>query len=1211
MNLVQHRESHRTWSDHILITCDIRQGDIRNEVTCMVDSGATGKGFISHSAAQQLGLKYKKLERAIELSGFDGKRKLESRVTHVAPLKMNYQGHQESISLYVTNLGKHDIILGLPWMKEHRVVLDYETCTLKCTALKCKDHYLRSDAVAEEQIKDPSSEELRNKTQTSLDICRIGTAPFYSLARKPHHEIFAVSMEDIDAALAPKIETEPSTKLPQELHDLLSTFSKAAANELPDHRNYDHKIDLEPGKKHGYGPLYNMSRDELLVLRKYLDENLIKGFIRASKSPVASPVIFVRKPGGGLRFCVDYRGLNAVTIKNRYPIPLIQETLQRLSKAKFFTKLDIVAAFNRLRISKGDEYLTAFRTRYGLFEYLVMPFGLANAPSTFQHYVNDILRPYLDIFCTAYIDDILIYSDNIEEHKKHVRLVIEACKEAGLQLDIDKCEFYKKEVVYLGLILSTDGIKMDPSKTEAVTAWETPENVRDVRSFIGFANFYRRFIEGFSKIAAPMVALTRKDTEFRWTPECENAFQLLKVRFTSAPILKHFDPDKEILVEPDASDYVTAGVLSQYSDTGVLHPVAFFSKTMNPAECNYEIYDKELLAIIRCFEQWRSELEGAAFPIMVLSDHKNLQYFTTTKQLSHRQARWSEYLSRFQFTIKYRPGILTGKPDALTRRSQDQVAKNEAHEARNQTLLRPELFVQPISLLPIQTDRTIQEIIETEYPQDEFIQGILELIRTGARKSKKISLSECESIDAKLYYKGTLVVPATDELKLKILEEIHDSPMSGHPGRARTLEQISRHYYWMNMHEDVRRYVSCCNTCSRVKSSRLKHQGLLKPLAVPDCRWRDISVDFIVDLPLSKGCTNIMVVVCRLSKMFHAVACDNITAPRVAELFLHHIWKLHGLPSTIVSDRGTQFTSAFWDELTKRLGTKAALSTAFHPQTDGQTERMNSVIEQYLRAYVSYLQEDWYEWLPLAEFTSNNSVSSTTGVSPFLANSGQHPRMGFEPPMGTVRPIYQRSQALDANAFVDKMETIQAHLQEEMAWAQAVYTANANRHREPAPAYQVGDEVFLDARHISTTRPAKKLDWKNLGPFKIAKVISSHAYRLDLPESMKIHDVFPTSRLRPAPFATEAMPGQTRPPPPPVQVKGEDEYLIDRIDDCRFNKRRKVFEYLVKWSGYSNLDSTWEPADEFLQTQAAERFHQQYPDKPKPPQLDLSSTELA
>jgi len=319
----------------------------------------------------------------------------------------------------------------------------------------------------------------------------------------------------------------------------------------------------------------------------------------------------------------------------------------QLSKAHYYTTLDVRGAYNLLRMAEGEEWKTAFRTRYGLFESLVMPFSLTNAPADFQRFINDVLHPFLDNFCTVYLDDILIYSDTLAEHKVHVKKVLEVLAKAGLHLKPKKCEFHKTEVRYLGLILSNDGIKMDPGKIEAVMKWESPRNLRDVRAFLGFANFYRRFIKGYSEIVSPIVNLTKKGVPFSWEPGSpqEIAFQLLKNKFTSAPILKHFDPDLEIVVETDASDYVSAGILSQYDKTtGILHPVAFFSKKHSPAECNYEIYDKELMAIVRCFEEWRAELESAPHPIQVLSDHKNLEYFMSTKLLNRRQARWSEFL---------------------------------------------------------------------------------------------------------------------------------------------------------------------------------------------------------------------------------------------------------------------------------------------------------------------------------------------------------------------------------------------------------------------------------------------------------------------------------------------------------------------------------------------------------------------------------------
>jgi hypothetical protein len=1046
----------------------------------------------------------------------------------------------------------------------------------------------------------PSSQAPYQKPEPkqSMDICLIGAAPLALLARKHEHEIFAVSIADIDKALSPKTYTDPTTKVPEEYHKHLRVFSRQEADRLPEHRPYDHNIILEEGKQPGFGPLYGMSRNELEVLRKYLVDNLAKGFIRASSSPVSSPVIFVKKPNGGLRFCVDYRALNAITVKNRYPIPLIQETLSRLSKAKYYTKLDIISAFNRLRIAKGDEWLTAFRTRYGLFEYLVMPFGLANAPSTFQHYVNDVLRPYLDVFCTAYIDDILIYSESLHEHRQHVKQVLGALEEAGLQLDVDKCEFHQEQVTYLGYVISTKGISMDPNKVKDILNWESPRNVKDVRAFLGFANFYRRFINDFSYIASPLVALTKKDARFKFDGTCQKAFETLKQAFTTAPILRHFDPELPIIVEADSSDYVTAGVLSQKDEQGELRPVAYFSKRLNPAECNYEIYDKELLAIVRCFEQWRPELEGAAFPIRVLSDHKNLQYFTTTKQLSHRQARWAEYLSRFNFTITYRPGKQGEKPDALTRRTQDAPAQEEARKARQQTLLRPELFDPIPELNLVETDRSVQQIIEEEYPNDAFIQEILSLIRDGARRSKKLSLSECEDREGRLYYRDRLVIPNNDELKIKLLRIAHDSPAGGHSGRGKTLEILQREYYWPRMFETIRRYVACCHTCRRSKASREKYHGLLKPLPVPERRWKDISVDFVTELPESEGCTNIMVVVDRLTKYRHLIPCREITAAAVGRLFYRHVWVDHGLPETIISDRGTQFVSAFYDELCKQLRIEPRLSSAHHPETDGQTERANAVMEQVLRAYTNYQQDDWVNWLPSAQFEANNTVSESTKVSPFLANTGQHPRMGFEPPTRIVRRPYQALQALEANRMIEKMADIQQLVREEMTWAQALQEEYANRKRSPAPAYQVGDMVWLDARNIRTKRPSKKLDSKALGKYRISKVISPYAYRLELPESMNIHPVQHVSLLRPAAPESEYLPGQLNPPPEPVEIDGEREFYVERIEDLRLNRRRNRHEYLVKWTGYD--DPTWHPVSDFRDTAAVEEFHLRNPDRPEP-----------
>ena len=386
--------------------------------------------------------------------------------------------------------------------------------------------------------------------------------------------------------------------VPSEYHDYADVFSAAEAASLPPHRAYDHAIDLEEGAQPPYGPIYSMSETELKALREYLDDMLGKGFIRPSNSPAGAPILFAKKKDGSLRLCIDYRGLNRITRKNRYPLPLIGDLLDRLRSAKIFTKIDLRAGYNNVRISPGHEWKTAFRTRYGSFEYMVMPFGMTNSPATFQHFMNDIFRDMADIFVIVYLDDILVFSDNEEEHRDHVRRVLQRLREHNLHAKLEKCTFHTDTIEYLGFIVSPAGLSMDTAKTQVIRDWPTPRNVKEVQSFLGFANFYRRFIANYSDTVVPLTRLTRKDTPFVWSDKCQKAFDTLKASFTSAPILVHFDPALPIVIETDGSDYAIAAILSQVTPSdNDLHPVAFHSRTMQPAELNYEIYNKELLAI--------------------------------------------------------------------------------------------------------------------------------------------------------------------------------------------------------------------------------------------------------------------------------------------------------------------------------------------------------------------------------------------------------------------------------------------------------------------------------------------------------------------------------------------------------------------------------------------------------------------------------------
>jgi len=414
--------------------------------------------------------------------------------------------------------------------------------------------------------------------------------------------------------------------------------------------------------------VYSCSEKELQALREYLDENLAKGFIRESSSPAGYPILFVPKKNGKLRLCVDYRKLNDITIKNRYPLPRIDEIMDRINGAQRYTKLDLQGAYNLVRIAQGEEWKTAFHTKMGLYEYLVMPMGLTNVPASFQALMNHVLWDHIDKICAVYLDDILVYSKDPKEHDHHVKLVLQKLEEYFLKVDLDKSEFDQEEVEFLGHIIGKNGIRMDPRKVQSVLEWPTPENLKDLQAFLGLANYYRRFIKSYSTIVTPLLRFTKKDVPFQWDEPAQKAFDALKEKFTTAPVLMVFDPTKPIYIETDASDYALGACLSQKDDQGRMHPVAFLSRKFSPAELNYQIHDKELMAIVVACQEWRQYIEGAAYTITVYTDHKNLIYFTTTKELNRRQVRWWEVLSPYDLNIVHRPGRENTCADALSRR---------------------------------------------------------------------------------------------------------------------------------------------------------------------------------------------------------------------------------------------------------------------------------------------------------------------------------------------------------------------------------------------------------------------------------------------------------------------------------------------------------------------------------------------------------------
>jgi transposase InsO family protein len=823
-----------------------------------------------------------------------------------------------------------------------------------------------------------------------------------------------------------------------------------------------------------------------------------------------------------------------------------------------------------------------------------MYFGLTNSPATFQMMMNEIFQDLITQgVVSIYLDDILIFTADLEEHRRISRLVLERMREHKLYLRPEKCEIEKTRIEYLGVIISHNHVEMDPVKIAGVAQWPVPKNKKEVQSFLGFTNFYRRFIADFSIHARALFDLTKKDANFAWGVREEEAFVKLKQSITSSPILVMPDHDRLYRVEADGSGVATGAVLSQLSpEDDKWHPVAFLSKSLSPVERNYEIHDTEMLAIIRALEEWRHYLEGARHPIEIWTDHKNLEYFRTAQKLNRRQARWSLYLSRFDFTLHHKPGRSMGKPDALSRRADhgDGRADNS-----DMTLLSPELFrIHALSGLDIVGEerdilREVRKSLKDDEQEEAVAKAAKELRKDKGRGT--IRSAEWSEQDGLLMFRGKIYVPKDRDLRRRIVEQHHDSRIAGHAGRWKTLELVARNYWWPQMSRYIGLYTKTCDLCNRTKLQNRRPIGELHPTEIPEERWDKVSVDFVVELPESHGYDAVMNIVDFASKRAHfAPTHTTVTAEGAARIYLKEVWKHHGLPKSVLSDRGPQFVADFTRELYRLLGIRLATSTAYHPQTDGQTERVNQEMEQFLRTFVNERQDDWDELLPMAEFAHNNHVHSSTKHTPFMLDTGRHPRMGFE-------PHQPRSHLESVNEFRDRMAQSLEEAKSALVKAQEEYTMYYNRRRDPAPEFKAGDKVWLDGSDIRTTRPSAKLSHRRLGPYPVEAKVGHGAYRLTLPPSLRrLHPVFPITKLSLA--APDPISGrQAIAPPPPVLVDGEEEFEVEEILDSRIRYRR--MEYLVKWQGYDTGHNSWVPHYNIHAPDVVAKFHREHPGAPR------------
>ena len=1178
-------------------------------IKVLVDCGSTGN-FISEEfvLSNRIPTEQTKNEQKVMLA--DGSCRLANRVVVNVCVEFNESKsnrvYSERVNLVVLPLQSYQVILGMPWLKYRNPTIDWNgRIALKdeknnlfylepeqkkqnrkienvssLTNSVPESHRQNCNAVAAADVKlnvptcmtnsknestfsynnVPKSVELISAKQLAHELKKNNNLEmFIGVIRQSSSASDQTSKLQLNnISINHELERELQQSSSKVMDEYRDVFPVDLPKGLPPHRLIDHTIELTPGSSPPYRPSFRMSPLELEEVKKQVDELLEQGYIQPSKSPYGSPVLFVKKKEGTLRMCVDYRALNKITIKNKYPLPRIDELLDRLVGAKYFTKIDLRSGYHQVRIAEQDIPKTAFNTRYGHYEFLVLPFGLCNAPATFMYLMNELFKKHLDAFVIVYIDDILIYSKTKEEHEIHVRKVLDILRENQLYAKKEKCEMFRTEVSFLGHRISGAGIAMEKEKIQSILSWPIPNDVEQIQKFLGLSGYYRRFIKNFSSICAPISELLSKHVQFKWTERQQQAFDTLKQAITTAPVLTLPDPSIPYVVKCDASGFAIGAELSQHGK-----PVAYLSHKLSPAERNYSTHEKEQLAIITALREWRHYLLGTH--ITIETDHLSLKYLQTQPTLSQRQARWQEFLSQFDFEIVYKPGKQNTVADALSRRADHQQVIN----------------ISSVSC-------TLPELIRQAYPNDNKCLSILNQLKSNLNTNLNICM-QYQVIDGLIYNKAKQIyVPNNEQIKQILLQSHHDDKLSGHVGISKTYELISRQYFWDGMYDDVKKYVVSCLPCQMNKPRNSSKLGLLQPLPIPNNKWEQVSMDFIMPLPKTKkGHDGILVVVDKLTKMSRFIPMNTTdSAKDIATLFMNEIVRYHGLPISIVSDRDAKFTSLFWKCLWKLLGTSLNMSTSFHPETDGQTERMNRTLEQMLRSYVNYKVNDWDEHLVSCEIAYNNSIQSSSGFSPFYLNHGYHMRL---PPSNTDVDINRVSTNQSANEMVQQMNDTLELAKQHLKKAQDSQTKYANRHRQQV-VFNVDDQVLLSTSHLNTNHRSLKLLPKFIGPFRIKRVVSDVVYELDLPSTFRIHPVFHVSKLRPYvnndtqfPIRTQYNKDHMRPLPEIVQDTGEEAWEVEQILDKRIRKvgrsrstQMKV-EYLVKWKGFPSHESTWEP----------------------------------
>ena len=881
-------------------------------------------------------------------------------------------------------------------------------------------------------------------------------------------------------------------------------------------------------------------------VEELVDDMLKQGVIEPSASPWASPIVLVQKKDGGIRFCVDYRKLNQITKLDEFPLPRIDDTLDILNGSKYFSALDLASGYWQVAMDEDSKEKTAFTTFAGLYQFRKMPFGLVNAPATFQRLMEIVLSGLARSVCVVYLDDVLVFGRTMEEHNVNLSKVTDRLREAGLKLRPGKCRFALTEVEYLGHVVSEHGVRADPKKVEAVRQFPVPQDVKTLRSFLGLASYYRKFVPGFAKIAGPLHALTKKDVPFAWTHNCQKAFDDLKELLINSPLLVFPDFSRPFVLETDASGAGLGAVLAQKQDDGSVHPVAYASRSLQSHEKNYGITELEGLGVVWAVKHFRPYLYGHSCE--VFTDHSALTSLLNTPQPSGKLARWGMAIQVLNLTIKHRSGHSNVNADTLSR----------APLSDSEDLTEPDGVIAAMDLAA-DSDHSALSAAQRE---DSDLSEIIVYLETGVlpedeSRARTLVLSSSQYVieDDVLYRvekDSTLrIIPPRSQRQL-LFTEAHAGVFGAHLSDTKVHSELRRHYWWHSMRADITHWTRACLVCNTYSPGRAVHSPLTPiPVNGPFDR---VGVDVIQFPTSSRGNKYAVVFMDYLTKWPEVFPTPDQTAATIANLLVREIVARHGVPSELLSDRGQAFLSELLKEVQVVLGYKKVNTTAYHPQTDGLVERFNRTLINMLAKTVERDGKDWDQRLPFVLFAYRASQQMSTQESPFFLLYGRDPRL----PTQTVLSSKKTRHDCNLKEYGASLARRTAEAWEDarkcIGKAQKRQKNCYDRKARP-PRFGVGDRVFL-FKPADKTGPLRKFARPYHGPYRVVEMDLNTARirRIDRPEEDTILVALDRLRACPEELASDFWPPKKK---RPKKRGSPGEQTQDRLDEATPNEDDK------------------------------------------------------